>query len=258
MILTGTLRQWAGVLSLICALAVNALASTGVLNGITTGEISDQFDVYLVPAGYVFSIWGIIYIGLIVFTVYQARSVHRDDADLDRLGSWFVLSNLVNALWIVLFHFELFLLTLPVIAFLLYCLIRIILILEPGHTLGPAPRLWIAHLTFGIYLGWVTVATVANAVQTLSAAGYSGAPLTAEIWALILYAAVVLISWGFSFRSANLPHALVLVWALAGTAVADSGNTLIATAAWSSVALVVAGYLAGYAKRSRYGSPVVV
>lgn len=255
---TGLFRQWACAVSLLLALAVNALASTGVINGITTGEVSDQFSVYLIPAGYVFSIWGVIYLGLIVFTVYQARRVHRDDRDLDRIGSWFILSNVVNAVWIVLFHFELFLLTLPVIALLLFMLVRIVMILEPGRTMGPRLRLWAVHLPFGIYLGWVTVATVANAVQTLDAAGYSGTPLSPETWALVLYAAIVLISWFFSFRRTHLPHAAVLVWALIGTAVADSGNTLIVAAAWVSVALVALGYLFAYTLRSRRVPPIVV
>ncbi len=258
MVFQGKLRQWVCGLSLIFTLAVNALASTGIMNGVTTGEVSDQFDVFLIPAGYVFSIWGIIYLGLIAFTVFQARTVHRNDTELDRVGSWFIAGNLLNAVWIVLFHYGFFLLTLPVIALLLYTLVRIILILEPGTTLGPTPRLWLTHLPFGVYLGWVTVATVANAVQTFDAAGYTGAPFSAETWALILYGAIVLISWFFSFRTANLPHALVVVWALIGIAVADSGNSLIDGAAWVAAGLVVIGYVLAYALRSRHAGPVIV
>ena len=67
-----TLRQAANVLAVVATIVVNGLANALPLNGQTTGEISDRFQVYFVPAGYVFSIWGLIYLGLLTFAVYQA------------------------------------------------------------------------------------------------------------------------------------------------------------------------------------------
>ena len=58
-----TIRQITNLVTALIALAVNIMATTLPLNGQDTGAISDRFQVYFVPAGYVFSIWGVIYIG---------------------------------------------------------------------------------------------------------------------------------------------------------------------------------------------------
>src|SRR5512139_716223 len=101
-------RQIANILSVVLALTVNILASTLPLNGQNTGEISDRFKVFFVPAGYVFAIWGVIYIGWIAFTIYQALPAHREDARLRRLGYWFALSGVLNAAWLFCWHYSLF------------------------------------------------------------------------------------------------------------------------------------------------------
>ncbi|HEX5942236.1 MAG TPA: tryptophan-rich sensory protein, partial [Anaerolineales bacterium] len=103
-----TIRQIANLLSVILALTVNILASTLPLNGQNTGEISDRFQVYFVPAGYVFSIWGIIYLGWIVFTAFQLQRSQKESPRLRRLGYLFALSNLANAAWLFCWHYNLF------------------------------------------------------------------------------------------------------------------------------------------------------
>ena len=90
-----TIRQYANLLSVILALTVNILASTLPLNGQNTGEISDRFQVYFVPAGYVFAIWGVIYIGWIAFIIFQFRASQKESARLRRLGYLFALSNII-------------------------------------------------------------------------------------------------------------------------------------------------------------------
>ena len=103
-----TLRQAVNVVAVIATLIVNGLASALPLNGLTTGEISDRFQVYFVPAGYVFSIWGVIYLGLILFAIYQALPAQRDNPRLARVGYLFVLSCVANTAWLFLWHYEQF------------------------------------------------------------------------------------------------------------------------------------------------------
>ena len=95
-----TLRQLANALSVVIALTVNILASALPLNGQNTGEISDRFQVYFVPAGYVFAIWGIIYIGWIAFSIYQFRANQKESPRLRKLGYLFALSGIFNAAWL--------------------------------------------------------------------------------------------------------------------------------------------------------------
>src|SRR5215218_11293015 len=97
-------RQTVNLLSVVLALTVNILASALPLNGQNTGEISDRFQVYFVPAGYVFAIWGIIYLGWIAFTIFQLRSPQKENSRLLRLGYLFAISNLANAAWLFCWH----------------------------------------------------------------------------------------------------------------------------------------------------------
>jgi translocator protein len=103
-----TVRQFANALSVVLALTVNILAAALPLNGQNTGEISDRFEVFFVPAGYVFSIWGLIYIGWIAFATYQFTPAQKENPRLQRLGYWFALSGVLNAAWLFCWHYNLF------------------------------------------------------------------------------------------------------------------------------------------------------
>src|SRR5512138_3929929 len=129
-----TLRQYANLLSVLLALTVNILASALPLNGQNTGEISDRFKVYFVPAGYVFSIWGLIYIGLIAYAVYQALPSQRENPRLRATGWWIALGGLANSAWIFLWHYNQFPLTLVAMLTLLVTLIVTYLRLGIGRT----------------------------------------------------------------------------------------------------------------------------
>ncbi len=106
------IRQWVNLLAFGATFALNGLANALPLNGQSTGEISDRFQVYFVPAGYVFSIWGLIYLGLGAFAVYQALPAQREAPRLRRIGYLFALSCLANIAWLFLWHYEQFPLTL--------------------------------------------------------------------------------------------------------------------------------------------------
>ncbi len=118
-----TLRQLANAFSVVFALTVNILASTLPLNGQNTGEISDRFQVYFVPAGYVFAIWGIIYIGWIAFAIYQLLPTQKESPRLRNPGYLFALSGVFNAVWLFCWHYNLFGLSVLVMLTLLGLLI---------------------------------------------------------------------------------------------------------------------------------------
>ena len=110
----GTVRQIIVVLTTIATIVVNGLANVLPLNGQGTGEISNRFDIYFVPANLTFSVWGVIYLGLAAFAVYQALPAQRENAVLLRVGWLFVLSSVANAGWLLLFQSELFVASVPV------------------------------------------------------------------------------------------------------------------------------------------------
>jgi hypothetical protein len=245
-----TLRQAVNVVAVIATLIVNGLASALPLNGLTTGEISDRFQVYFVPAGYVFSIWGVIYLGLILFAIYQALPAQRDNPRLARVGYLFVLSCVANTAWLFLWHYEQFAWTILAMLTLLGSLIAIYLRLGIGRAaVAPAER-WLVRAPFSIYLGWITVATIANATSLLDYLGWGGWGLDDALWAVIMLAAGVAIAAAVRFTRRDAAYVLVLVWAFAGIAVKHAAAPLVATAAWVSAGLLI-GLLVGVAVLGR-------
>jgi benzodiazapine receptor len=143
-----TLRQLVVVLAVVATVLLNGLANALPLNGLTTGEISDRFQVYFVPAGYVFSIWGLIYLALAAYAVYQALPAQRENARLGRIGYLFVLSCLANVTWLFLWHYEQFAWTMVAMIGLLLSLIAIYLRLGIGRTQVPPAERWLVHVPF--------------------------------------------------------------------------------------------------------------
>ena len=103
-----SLRQIAIILGVVATIVVNGLANALPLNGQLTGEVSDRYLVYFVPAGYVFAIWGLIYLGLAAFAIYQALPAQRANPRLRSIGALFVLASAANIAWIFLWHYEVF------------------------------------------------------------------------------------------------------------------------------------------------------
>ena len=230
-------RQVAVVLSTFAVIGVNALASTLPLNDLTTGEISDRFDVFFVPAGYVFAIWGLIYLALIGYSIYQALPSQRENPRLRRVGWLYVLSCLANIAWLFLWHYELFALSMVAMVVLLLLLIGIYLSLGTGRTGVSTAETWLARVPFSIYLGWISVATIANATSLLDYLGWNGWGLSAEAWAAIMLVAAAVITLAMSLTRGDVAYVLVIVWAYAGIAVKHSDTPLVA---------ILAGFLAGF------------
>jgi hypothetical protein len=233
-----TLRQIVVVLSVLLTLVVNILANALPLNGLNTGQISDRFQVYFVPAGYVFSIWGLIYIGLIAYAVYQALPSQRQNPRLRAVGWWAVLAGLANSAWIFLWHYEQFPLTLVAMLALLFSLIVIYLRLGIGRTQVPPAETWAVRLPFSVYLGWITVATVANVTSLLDYLNWDGLGLSPVVWMWIVLAAVLVISVLMSFTRRDVAYTLVILWALAGIAVKHAAVPAVAIPTWITFGLV--------------------
>lgn len=244
------LRQILVILTTLITLAANGLANALPLNNLTTGEISDRFQVYFVPAGYVFSIWGLIYLGLIAFTVFQALPSQRNNPRLDRIGGWVILANLANALWIFLWHYEQFPLTLLSMLTLLVSLIIIYLRLEIGRTSVQAAETWLVRIPFSIYLGWITVATIANITALLDILNWNGFGIAPDVWMVIVLVAVLAISALMNFTRRDAAYTAVILWALAGIGVKFPEAGLVTLATWVTFCLVAISLAVAYWRRS--------
>jgi len=232
------LRQVAVIITTLLTITVNGLANGLPLNGLNTGEISDMFQVYFVPAGYVFSIWGLIYLGLLAFTIYQALPAQRDNPRLVRIGWAVVIGNLANTTWIFFWHYLLFPLSLLAMVILLATLLFIYIRLEIGKTNIGALERWLVNIPFSVYLGWITVATIANTTAVLDFIKWGQFGLSDEVWMVIILVVVTVIAWLMSVTRKDVAYLSVLIWALAGIGVNFPQNGIVTTSVWTVFGLV--------------------
>lgn len=233
----GLLWQAGVILATVATIVVNALANALPINGQGTGEISDRFSVYFVPAGYVFSIWGLIYLGLIAYSIYQALPAQRASTLLRDLAPWYLLTAAANIAWIFAWHYNQFVLSLGIMLVLLVALIMIYRRLDAQR---PASRgeFWSVYVPFSVYLGWISVAAIANATSVLDYVGWNGFGISEPVWAVIMLVVATVLGLFFSVRRADIAYVAVLVWAFIGIAVKHSGTPLVAVTAGVAAAVL--------------------
>ena len=231
-------RQVSVVLALIITIVVNILSNTLPFNDLTAPEIADSFDVYFVPAGYVFSIWSLIYLGLIAYAVFQILPAQRENPRLRQTGWWFVLSCAANSVWLFLWHYGYFALSVIAMLTLLISLIAIYLRLGAGQQVVARGERWLVQLPFSIYLGWVTVATIANVTAFLDSIDWNGFGISPEIWTFIMLVVAVVVAGLMAYSRQDIAYLLVLIWAFIGIGVEQSDTLQVANAAYIAAAVV--------------------
>ena len=239
-------RQVTVVLVTLATLVINILANALPINGLNTGQISDTFKVYFVPAGYVFSIWGIIYIGLIAYTVYQALPAQRENPRLQATGWWVVLGGLANCAWIFLWQYEHFVWTVAAMLILLASLLVDYLRLGIGRTKVSTGETWAVRIPFSIYLGWITVATVADISDVFWFEKWNQFGISAAAWMVVILGAVLIIAGLMNFLRRDVAYALVILWALAGIAARFPQAGIVTIATWVTFGLVAASLVAAF------------
>jgi hypothetical protein len=232
-------RQIITILTTIITITVNALASILPLNGQDTGQISDRFNILFVPDGYVFAIWGIIYLGLLFYTIYQALPTQRDNRTLNAIAPLYWLGSLANSIWIFLWHYEFFLITPIAMITLLVSLILIYTHISKSRAGFNTAQKGFVLLPFSIYLGWISVATVANITQVLFYINWGGWGISAEAWAVIMLGVATLLGVLMHWREKDIAYGLVLIWAFIGIAVKQADFAFVATTAWVTAAILM-------------------
>ena len=231
-------RQVVNVIALVVTIGVNALANILPINGQATGAISDRFPARFTPAGYVFSIWGLIYLALAAFVIYQAFPAQRENPLLRRIGWWFAASCALNVTWLLAWHYNQFPLTMVLMVGLLTSLVAIYISLRRSDAPVSRPEHWLVRVPFSIYLGWITVATVANACITLMSLNWNGLGISAEVWAVVLLVVGLVLAAFFALRFADPAYGAVILWAYIGIVVKQNDALLVAIAAGVGAAIV--------------------
>ena len=243
------------LIGLLVVVALNYSANAFKFNGNSTGDIVERDPVPFQPAGWVFSIWGVIYILLGVFVVYGLLPAGRNNPRLQRISPLFLISNIANATWIILWHWEFVAAALGVITVLLLSLIGIYVgIRFSGNPFRrgdrdsvPTPG-WpekiALRLPFSVYVGWVTVATLANAMVWMKESGRDSGLFSLNWWAVIFMLVATLVAAVYMATSHDGIIGLVAAVAFAGIADRNWGTETavsIAAGIFTVLALVVAG-----------------
>ena len=201
-------------------ITVNVLANALPINNKTTGELSDQYPNLFVPSGLTFSIWGLIYILLAIFVIYSLVVAIRKEAEessfIRNIGVLFFISCLANISWIFAWHYEVVPLSLVIMLVLLGTLLTIYLRLRIGKSDSTTTEKYLVHLPFSIYLGWITIATIANVTALLVDINWNTFGLGEPFWAVVVIIIGIAIALSILFTRKDIFYCLVVDWALLG------------------------------------------
>ena len=206
---------WLNVILFLAVVTVNALANILPINGQTTGDISNRLDVLFTPAGYVFSIWSVIYILLAIWLIRQFPIERRNMSVYTSVAGLFAISCVLNIAWILCWHYNLFGLSVIIMIALLSSLIGIYVRIKQNN-----PQ-FLDLLPFSVYLAWISVATIANISYFLVYIDWSGWGLSPEIWTIVMMFVATILARIFLFREQDIYFVLVFIWALVGIGVAN-------------------------------------
>jgi len=239
-------------LGIVGVIVMNVLASALPLFGRGTGEVSDLYPTLVTPAGYVFVIWAFIYLGLLAYCVAQFVSPLADDALIDRLAWPLIVSCIANVVWLFLWHSLNIAWSVPVMVLLLLSLVTAYVIARQGRPDRPSGlERWAVRAPLGLYLGWISVATIANISSALYAADWTGWGLPAEWWGAIVLAVGAALAFMALARGSDCVFAGVFVWAFAGIAVATP-SSLVQIVAGVFAAAIALGIVVTVVARRRF------
>jgi hypothetical protein len=226
-------RQWGTLAAILGTFAVNIWSNLFPIGGSNIGEIANTIfrGVQIIPANYAFSIWGVIYLGLLAYGVFQLVPSQRQNPILKRVDYLLIISCIVQAFWVLTFLLRQFWASTLMMVGILLPLIGIYLQLGIGQRRVSRQEKWFAHIPFSIYLGWISVATIVNVAVALYNNDWNGWGLAPQGWTVIMMVVAALLAALVAVQRRDIAYPLVIVWALIAVAVRQAALPLIATVA---------------------------
>lgn len=227
------LRQKLNLFAILAAFLTNIFANIRPLNGENIGAISNTVfqDVLIIPANYAFAIWGLIYLGLISLGIYQALAFNKTEPRLRQLGYELAIASGFQIIWVILFQYRFFSLSLLAMLGILIPLIRLYLRLEINRFIVNRKQAWLVNFPISIYLGWITIATIVNLASVLDWLNWNGWGIASSTWTVIILIIGAIIAIFVGLRRKDRAFVGVFIWALLAIAVKQMNVTLIAITA---------------------------
>ena len=235
------IRQIVTFVAIIAAFGTNVWANINPLNGLTIGGISQNIfgNVLITPASYAFAIWGLIYLGLISFAIYQALPAQKSDSLLQKIGYKIAIASIAQVIWVFCFLYRQFGASMIAMLCILLPLIGAYWSL-PFKTRISRWHRWLVRTPISIYLAWISIATILNGALVLESWQWNGWGISALIWTVIMLLIAGLITHFVTLPRLDFAYAGVFVWGIIAIAIKNSDTVLISgTAIGLSISLVV-------------------
>jgi hypothetical protein len=239
-------RQFLVIAATAGVIFVNYLAGAGFINNKTPADISDQYPTLVTPAGYAFSIWGLIYAGLLAFSIYQALPTQI--ARFSKIRTLYLVNCAANCAWLYLWHYE----QIPLSLLIIFVMLGSLILINVNLPKADSPlEIWLARIPFNIYFGWLTVATILNFSIALVFLGFDADGAAKIFFASALIVAATILGIVIHFKLASAAYPLTIAWAITAIAIKHSTETIIVTTAAFSVICLLIGALSGFAKTKK-------
>ncbi|MGX5856452.1 TspO/MBR family protein [Dyadobacter jiangsuensis] len=249
--------QAANIIALIATVVVNYLSNTGIFNNSTMASVSARYQNFFTPSGYAFSIWGVIYLLLAAFVVYQARGIsgrRETPAVVEKIGWLFVISCVANSAWVMAWLYDFTGLSVLIMIVLLASLWLIIVRTRMEMDVIPIKKIALTWWPFAIYLGWISVALIANIAAWFTKIGWNGFGLSPVAWTVIMICVAGIVYLSLTWARNLRESAMVGVWALIAVAVANWGTTpaVVNAALIVSAIILVSNGIHAYRNRGKH------
>lgn len=225
--------QAINIVAYIVTLIVNGLAgSTTIIGGVTSADVSDMYPTLVTPAGFTFAIWSIIYLLLALFVIYQALPKNKSKPFLGQVSWFFGLSSIFNISWLFLWHYDFVTYSVILMLGLLSSLILVYRRLDIGRATVDIKERLMIHLPFSVYLGWISIATIANISVALTAISWDGFGIEASTWAILIIIVALALSLLMIVLRKDVAFCCVVIWALFGILSNQSEYENIVLVSW--------------------------
>ncbi len=216
--------QFLNGIALIATIVINYLSNLGVFNGETMASISKKYQTFFTPAGYAFSIWGIIYLGLLGFVIHYGpftKSTVTKEKVVSNIGWWFVISCIANGLWVVSWLHEYIFLSILLMVTIFISLLNILQRIKSDFQSPSLKTRLFLQLPIQIYSGWISVALIANVAVLLKKMQWNGFGISETMWTIVMIIIAALVHVFMIWKQKMPVFALVVVWALLAIAIAN-------------------------------------
>ncbi|MFK7814047.1 MAG: tryptophan-rich sensory protein [Maribacter sp.] len=246
------------LVSVILVIAINYVSQAIRINETTIGEVSNKYFNLFTPASYAFAIWGLIFIALIAYGIYQVKIAFSNTQSSDfieKTGYWFIITNLLNCVWVFVFAYEYTGLSVIVMLGILFSLLQIIRNTNMDNDSVSRSTIIFGWLPIGIYSGWIAVATIANIAAYLSKLNWDGAFFSEQQWTVIMMAIATLVNIFMVWKRNMREFAFVGIWALLAIYFRHNGNISALANMALTCSIILAIVIIVHAIQNRKGNP---